>query len=309
MEGAAAHQLISRKNEAHDPASAPSMILDRRLHAVRDDLVDVRLRDKVAAARYAGGQPARVTNGLVPVLHEPQPESALDTFFHYGEVLRVFDEADGYAWCQSRRDNYVGYVDAAALAFGEPPPATHYVAGLGAYRYAEADLRSPIIDFLPRHSPVTVAQAGFQCRGTAYVWFDGGGFLPAACLAAEPPRSPDLAAAAALYLGCPYLWAGRSFLGVDCSGLVQEAFCDLGISVPRDTDMQRDAIGSAVAVGQMEELQRSDLIYVPGHVMICAGEGAVIHAYGGDMRVRRDDLAALMATQGWRFADLTVRRP
>jgi cell wall-associated NlpC family hydrolase len=308
MEGATAHQLISRRNQAHDPASAQSMILDRRLYAVRDDLADARLRDKVAAARYAEGQSARVISGLVPVLHEPQPESALDTFFHYGETLRVFDEADGYAWCQSRRDNYVGYVDTTALVFGEPPAATHYVAGLGAYRYAEADLRSPIIDFLPRHSPVTVAQAGFQCRGTAYVWLDGGGFLPAGCLSAEPPRSRGLAAAAALYLGCPYLWAGRSFLGIDCSGLVQEAFRDLGLAVPRDTDMQRETIGSAAEITGVGDLRRNDLIYVPGHVMICADNGIVIHAYGGDMSVRQDKLAELMATNGWRFAELTVRR-
>jgi cell wall-associated NlpC family hydrolase len=284
------------------------MTLDPRLNAYRPDLADSALRGQVMAVRYAEGRPARVTSGLVPVLHEPQPESALDTFFHYGEALRVFDEVDGYAWCQSTRDNYVGYVDVGALTFGEPPAATHYVAGLGAYRYAEADLRSPIIDFLPRHAPVTVAQSGFQCRGTSYVWLDGGGFLPAACLSAEPPRSPDLAAAAALYLGCPYLWAGRSFLGIDCSGLVQEAFRDIGVAVPRDTDMQCEAIGTAVALSDDGDLWRNDLIYVPGHVMICAGEGMVIHAYGGDMRVRQDKLAELMATHSWSFADLTIRR-
>jgi hypothetical protein len=284
------------------------MTLDPRLNAFRPDLADSALRGQVMAVRYAEGQPARVTSGLVPVLHEPQPESALDTFFHYGETLRVFDETDGYAWCQSRRDNYVGYVDAAALAFGEPPAVTHYIAGLGAYRYAEADLRSPIIDFLPRHAPVTVAQAGFECRGTAYVWLDGGGFLPAGCLSTEPLRSPDLAAAATLYLGCPYLWAGRSFLGIDCSGLVQEAFRDLGRAVPRDTDTQRAAIGSAVAITGLDDLRRNDLVYVPGHVMIYTGEGTVIHAYGGDMRVRRDKFAELMSANDWSLTGLTVRR-
>jgi cell wall-associated NlpC family hydrolase len=285
------------------------MTLDPRLNAFRPDLADKALRGQVVAARYAEGQPVWVTRGLLPVLHEPRPGSVQDTFFHHGEALRVFDEAKGYAWCQSRRDGYVGYVDAAALAFGEPPTATHYVAGLGAYRYTEPDLRSPIIDFLPRHAAVTVAQSDLQCRGTAYVRLDGGGFLPAACLSAEPPRSPDLAAAAALYLDCPYLWAGRSYLGIDCSGLAQEAFRDLGRAVPRDTDMQREAIGSAVAISRLDDLRRDDLIYVPGHVMICAGEGAVIHAYGGDMRVRRDKLAELMAANGWRLADLTIRRP
>jgi cell wall-associated NlpC family hydrolase len=285
------------------------MILDRRLYAARDDLADARLKGKVEAPRFVEGRPARVTAGLLPVQHTPLADAALDTFFHYGEKLRVFDESDGYAWCQSQRDNYVGYVDASAISVGEAPRPTHYVAGLGAYRYAEADLRSPIIDFLPRLSPVTVAQSGFMCRGTPYVWLDAGGFMPAGCLATEPPHSTDLAAAAALYLGCPYLWAGRSFLGIDCSGLVQEAFRDLGLVVPRDTDLQRDAIGNAVPVARAADLQRNDLIYIPGHVMIAAAKGTVIHAYGGDMTVRQDKLAELIAATGWSFSDFTVRRP
>jgi cell wall-associated NlpC family hydrolase len=285
------------------------MTHDPRLNAFRDDLADARLRGKVAAPRYAEGQPARVTAGLAPVLHAPQPAAAINTFYHYGEAVDVFDEAAGYAWCQSRRDLYVGYVDVALLQMGAAPASTHYVTSLGAYRYAAADLRSAAIDFLPRHSPVVVAQAGFVTRGTAYVWLDSGGFLPESCLGAERPRSPDLAAAALLYLCCPYLWAGRSFLGLDCSGLVQEAFRDLDIAVPRDTDMQREAIGRPAVISDIAALRRDDLIYVPGHVMICIGHGEIVHAYGDGMRVRRDSLAEIMQAQGWAFADLTVRRP
>jgi cell wall-associated NlpC family hydrolase len=285
------------------------MTLDPRLNAIRDDLADSALRGEVSAPRYATGRPARIAVGLAPVRHAPLPGTGLDTFFHYGETVRVFDDGDGHAWCQSCRDSYVGYVDASALEFGEAPPPTHYVASLGAYRYAEPDLRSPVIDFLPRHSPVALAQRGFECRGTAYVGLAGGGFLPESCLSIEPPRSPDLAAAAALYIGCPYLWAGRNFLGLDCSGLVQEAFRDLGIAVLRDTDMQRNTIGKAVAEKRVSDLRRNDLIYIPGHVMICAGQGEVIHASGNDMTVRRDKLATLL--KGWKisFADLRVRRP
>jgi hypothetical protein len=285
------------------------MTLDRRLNAVRDDLADLALKLQVEAPRYAEGEPARVVAGLVPVLRAPQPEAAIDTFFHYGERVRVFDKGNHYAWCQSRRDSYVGYVDIWALAFGEAPVPTHYVVGTGAYRYAAADLRSSVIDFLPRHAPVAVAQTGFVCRGTPYVQLDGdGGFLPASCLAEQPPRAADLASAAALYLGCPYLWAGRSFLGLDCSGLVQEAFRDLGVAVPRDTDMQRERIGSLNLVLRDGDLYRNDLIYIPDHVLIYTGRGMVIHASGAEMIVRQDNLADLMRRWGYGFADLRVRR-
>lgn len=285
------------------------MSLDPRLFAIRDDLADITLRARFRASRYAEGRAARVAVGLLPVQHAPQPDAALDTFFHYGEAMRVFEERDGYAWCQSARDSYVGYVDAAALTMGDVPKSTHYIASMGAYRYAEADLRSPVIDFLPRHAPVVVAQTGFQCRGAGYVWLDGGGFLPERCLSAAPPRSADLAAAAALYLGAPYLWGGRSFLGIDCSGLVQEAFRDLGVAVRRDTDMQRETIGTPIVVMRPTDLYRNDLIYIPGHVMIFAGKGNVIHASGAEMTVRQDNFADLMRRWGYGFGDLTVRRP
>jgi cell wall-associated NlpC family hydrolase len=285
------------------------MSLDPRLFAIREDLADVTLRARFRAPRYAEGRSARVAVGLLPVLHAPQPDAALDTFFHYGEAVRVFEEKDGYAWCQSVRDSYVGYVDAAALTMGDAPATTHYIATMGAYRYAEADLRSPVIDFLPRHAPVAVVQAGLECRGTAYMWLAGDGFLPERCLSTTPPASEDLAAAASLYLGCPYLWAGRSFLGIDCSGLVQEAFRDLGIAVPRDTDMQRDTIGEHVEAASLADLRRNDLIYIPGHVMIYVGDGSVIHASGGEMTVRQDSLATLMTAWGYGFGEMTVRRP
>lgn len=286
------------------------MTLDPRLNAFRDDLADTALRGKVEVPRYADGKPARVAVGLAPVRCAAPPQDApIDTFFHYGERVSVFDERDGYAWCQSQRDGYVGYVDASTLANGETPAPTRYIANLGAYRYAEPDLRSAVIDFLPRHCPVAVAQSGLLCRGAAYARLEGGGFLPELCLSPEPPRSADLAAAAALYVGCAYLWGGRSFLGIDCSGLVQEAFRDLGITVLRDTDMQRETIGSTVPIADLGELRRNDLIYLPGHVMIVAGDGVVIHASGYEMMVRQDDLTVLMHRWGYCLADLTIRRP
>jgi cell wall-associated NlpC family hydrolase len=284
------------------------MTLDPRLNAFREDLADVRLRDRVAMPRYAEGRKARIAIGIAPLRRQPLPEAPVDTFLHYGEEVLVFDENGGHAWCQALRDDYVGYVLCEALASGEGSAPTHYLATLGAYRYAGPDLRSPPIDFLPRHSAVVAAETGLVTRGTEYARLDGGGFVPASCLATEPPRSADLAAAAALYLGCPYLWGGRSWLGVDCSGLVQEAFRDLSVSVPRDTDMQRETIGDVVTVVSPEDLRRNDLLYMPGHVLIYAGNGEAIHAYGGSMMVLRGNLAGLMRGWGCGTGDFTVRR-
>jgi cell wall-associated NlpC family hydrolase len=281
---------------------------DPRLNAFRANLADAQLRGLVAAPRFVAGQTARAVTGQAAVRRSPKPGAALDTFYHYGEPLLVFDQQHGQAWCQSLADGYVGYVAAEQIALGAPAAATHFVATMGSYRYEAPDLRSPAIDFLPRHSAVIAAETGLITRGTGYARLDTGGFLPLACLARQPPRSSDIVAAAERYLGCPYLWGGRSFLGIDCSGLVQNAFRDIGVMVRRDTDMQRDTIGEAVPVNRESELCRGDLLYRPGHALIYAGAGAVIHADGATMMVRRDRLGELMRARGLDFAGFTVRR-
>lgn len=283
--------------------------VDPRLNAYRDDLADERLRSKVTAARYVAGQRARLVAGRAPVTAKPTPQAETITFYHYGEELRVFDTTGGHVWCQSLFDGYVGYVEERHVALGPAPAPTHYVATTGCYAYPVPDLRSPPADFLPRHSAVAVVETGLLTRGTEYARLDTGFHVPLACLSGEPPRSSDIVAAVELYLGCPYLWGGRSFLGIDCSGLVQAAFRDIGTIVRRDTDMQRDTIGEQVAVRQESELRRGDLIYLPGHVMIHAGAGEVIHADGATMTVRRDNLAGLMQQRGLDVAGFVVRRP
>jgi cell wall-associated NlpC family hydrolase len=282
--------------------------LDPRLNAFRSDLADERLRGKVDAPRFVAGEDGSVVAGLAAVRRAPGPDAPLDTFYHYGEPIRVFETRGGYTWCQSQIDSYVGYVSTEQITTGTAAAPTHFVATTGAYRYAEPDLRSQPIDFLPRHSALVVTGTRIMTRSTEYVRLDRSGFLPLACLSPEPPRSPDIVAAAELYLGCPYLWGGRSFLGIDCSGLVQNAFRDIGIGVLRDTDMQRETIGDAVTVTGMTDLHRGDLLYIPGHVLIYAGDRTVIHADGATMIVRRERFDQLMRVRRLEYPHFTIRR-
>lgn len=87
---------------------------------------------------------------------------------------------------------------------------------------------------------------------------------------------PQLANAAERYLGRPYRWGG-TFVGGgggDCSGLVQRAFADLGITAPRTSWTQRT--WSKVKVTTTPG--RGDLVWWPGHIGIMVSAGKMINA-------------------------------
>ena len=285
------------------------MHLDHRLHAFREDLADARLKGKVTAARFTDGVVAWICVGRSAVRQAPNEHAPCETFYHYGERVRVFEQSDAYAWCQSDVDGYVGYIKLNDLNCKEPHGKIQFVATMGSYIYNQPDIKSAFIDFLPRHARILIAESQIMTRGSAYAQMSQGGYVPMSCIAAAPPRSTNLVEAMKRYLGCPYLWGGKSFLGIDCSGLVQSAFLDLDIHVLRDTDMQCAGIEKKVAVHNSGDLEHGDVLYMPGHVAVYDSNGMVIHADGHAMSVQMQDLAEVLHTRGISFDDIQVHRP
>ncbi len=74
-----------------------------------------------------------------------------------------------------------------------------------------------------------------------------GGYVPRQHLAPLDADENDYVSVAERFLGAPYLWGGKTSLGLDCSGLVQVAFDAAGMDAPRDSDMQEAGIGEPVA--------------------------------------------------------------
>ena len=261
---------------------------DRRLTPARPDLADERFRGVIAAERYVAGVPARVAAPSAPLRRRPGPDAPLDTEALMGEAVRVFEERDGYAWVQLLGDSYVGYLPASALA-GETPEPTHRVCALRTFVYPGADLKLPPTAFLSLGA--AVAASGASERG--YVPLASGGFVWAAHLAPLGTREPDWVATAERCVGTPYLWGGKSTLGIDCSGLVQLSLAASNVAAPRDSDQQEASLGEELRAGS--PLRRGDLVFWKGHVGIMLDAERLLHANGYHMTVAAEPLAAAVA--------------
>ncbi|MEM8541043.1 MAG: NlpC/P60 family protein [Pseudomonadota bacterium] len=286
--------------------------LDRRLHAFRDDLADETLIGKVSAAEFVQGEKQRINAPYVDVRPQPELGAGIDTQLLHGDIVRVFDIADGWAWVQAQRDSYVGYLPKKFLRkiTKSTKPDSHRVAVERSFRYAAPDMKTPIVDCLSMGSVVAIVGEA-ETRGTKYAQTQDGKYLIAHHLSPIDEYTSDYVSVAEGLLHTPYLWGGTTAFGVDCSGLVQLSMLMTGKEVMRDTDMQETSIGTELGFSAMDGgLKRGDLIFWKGHVGIMRDAETLIHANGHTMNVATEKLEDAIERIGYLYGfPTTLRRP
>lgn len=259
---------------------------DPRRHAWRDDLAAESLKGQVEAPRYAAGEPHQVVRSAIAVRRQPHFSAGIDTEALFGEVVTVYDAAGGWAWGQLERDDYVGYLPADALK-RDVVPATHRVSAIGTFVYSAPDIKAPPLMHLSLNAQLAVAE-----RQERFSRLAAGGFVVNRHIAERDRFARDFVEIAERLIGVPYLWGGRTRLGLDCSGLVQIAMEAAGLACPRDSDMQQDELGSEVLVpASLDGLQRGDLVFWRGHVGIMVDGLMMLHANAHHMAVAVEPLA------------------
>jgi cell wall-associated NlpC family hydrolase len=264
---------------------------DPRLTPARADLAAKELTGKVVAARYVEGRVCEVVEPQAPLRREPLPDAPLATEALKGERVTIYDANDeGWSWGQLAADGYVGWLPSNALVTPGAPP-THKVTALRTFGFAGPSIKLPPLEALPFGARVAIART--QDR---FAVSRSGAYLPATHLAPVDFNDPDFVAVAERFLGAPYLWGGKTALGLDCSGLVQVALTACGITCPRDSDMQETALGAPIQVKDgLAGLRRGDLVFWPGHVAIVRDRGTLLHANAFHMAVVIEPIAGAVA--------------
>lgn len=256
---------------------------DKRLTAARPDLADERLRGTVSAPRYAAGKPRRVRAPVAPLRRAPQADAPLDTEAPMGAAVTVFDEEEGWAWVQLA-DGYVGYMPSEDLASDALSP-THRVRAVRTFVFPGPNLKLPPLSHVGLGAEVCVVSADGKWARVATM---PEGFVYADHLAPLEIRAGDFVTEAERLLGIPYLWGGRTSLGLDCSGLVQLSLALCGVAAPRDADMQERDLGAPIA---RTTLVRGDLVFWRSHVGIMQDATRLLHANAHHMAVASEPLA------------------
>ena len=263
---------------------------DARLTLARPDLASSALEGVVRAAAYRTPT-AMQCSAPVAAIRKAADASAeqLDQLL-FGETFEVLDEAGGFAFGQAGRDGYVGYVDMEALSAPVVVP-THRVSALRSYAFSEASLKTPPLALLSMNALVTVeAVEGRYARLARSGWITTDHLKPIGAAFEIDP-----ATVAERFLGAPYLWGGRESLGLDCSGLVQQALYACGLACPRDSDQQQ-ALGAPLDIGaDLKSLARNDLVFWRGHVGIMLDETRLLHANGHHMATAVEPLSEAVA--------------
>lgn len=260
---------------------------DPRLTPARGDIAAKHLEGQVQAGRFVEGQELEIIDAVAPLRKAPTHDAPLDTEVLKGERVTIYDSnGEGWSWGQLSGDGYVGWLPDAALVKPRTTP-THRVTTLRTFAFPGPSIKAPPVEALPLGAAIEVVgdDGTFAITPQRH-------FVPLQHVKALDLFEDDYVSIAERFVGVPYLWGGKTALGIDCSGLVQIALGACGVAAPRDSDLQERALGDALEDVEIGDLRRGDLIFWKGHVAIVRDSGMLVHANAFHMAVAIEPIAA-----------------
>lgn len=261
------------------------MTSDRRLTLMRDGLAARALQGLIPAESYGDTQPMQACLPHAPVFDRPDPMAEQQTQLLFGEVFDVLSDCGDFVLGQGRRDGYVGYAPRAALKAAGPAP-THWISVPHTFGFAGPDIKTRASGPYSLNGLVCLTRTEGR-----FGFAEGAGWIVEEHLTPVGITRSDPVAEALKALGAGYLWGGRSSSGLDCSGLVQQAWLACGVALPRDTD-QQFACGRAI---EFKDLRRGDLVFWRGHVGMMVDQTTILHANAHHMATAMEPLGAAIS--------------
>ena len=230
---------------------------------------------------------------IVPMRNDPADQSEMVNQILFGEHFKILETRKKWSKIRLSHDSYEGWI------------CNKQWIELSEENYKQLDkeistITTDILDIISRdqHQPIVIGsilpfyKSGHAIINTEMYQFNGlttQGFI----------EKKKIVENALLYLNAPYLWGGRSPLGIDCSGFIQMVYRLQGVDLPRDAYQQAE-VGNSLSF--IEESEPGDLAFFDNnegiviHVGIILENNHIIHC-SGKVRIDRIDQQGIFNTE------------
>ncbi len=231
-------------------------------------------------------QYAYVNIACLPLRNMPSEKAEIASQLLFGDIIFIIEKQGNWSRVVSLFDEYVGWIDNKTLYyFNCLDEVSNYNTSVvdSLYIWATNNYNESIL--IPSGSTLH----NYNPNDLTF-FFLGLIFKLKQNITKLEANSSNIIQLAYNFLNCPYLWGGKTALGVDCSGLVQVVFKIVGIHLLRDAAQQ---VHHGKVINFLEEAKPADLLFFDNdeekivHVGIYLGNNKIIHASG---KVRVDDI-------------------
>lgn len=214
------------------------------------------------------------------VRHKNNNASELETQVLFGERVEILDTKTQWHYCKTQIDNYFGWIHSDNL--GECISTNHIVSNTMSCIYQNPCHKSDIYFKVFMNSKLNVIE---EKENWLKIIFNRGkiGYIPKNHVKKNGYKINNWVKTALLFEKTPYLWGGRTFCGIDCSGLVQVCLQSANIIVPRNS-MDQLKFNSNIFL-DTQTIDEGNLIFWKRHVAIAISNNKIIHSNSFHMSV------------------------
>jgi cell wall-associated NlpC family hydrolase len=215
---------------------------------------------------------------VAPMRSEPSDKAENASQLLFGDFVEILENQERWWYIRSAFDNYEGWIDFRQLVLVSEE---EYAKAKQIKHLAPPQALNLLIDpvgnklYLSPASNLPAFADGFSFLGNQKyeVLFQ--------------PHTPNftgvdgLISTALFFINTPYLWGGRTFFGIDCSGFVQNVFKLNGIELKRDAWQQAE---QGITVDFLQEVHPGDVAFFDNdegkitHVGIMLNTAEIVHA-------------------------------